>query len=52
MSEQELKELSPEELLEEFRAAVEELPGGGARARRYYFNVRQEILERMQIGLM
>lgn len=42
-----LEELTNEELLETFRSAVEELPGGGARARSWFYEVQNEVLSRM-----
>ncbi len=42
-----LKELTNEELLETFKGAVENLPGGGARARAWYAEVKAELLIRM-----
>jgi hypothetical protein len=42
-----LEELMNEELLEVLKEAVEELPGGGAKARNWYCEVKEEVLSRM-----
>lgn len=42
-----LEELSNEELLEVFKYAVEGLHGGGAFGRSHYYEVKEEMLNRM-----
>jgi len=45
-----LEELTNDELLEVFRGAAMDLVGGGARARAWYAEVKEEILSRMMEG--
>jgi hypothetical protein len=42
-----LEELTNEELLDVFKSAVENLPGGGAEAREWFEEVKKELLYRM-----
>ncbi|XJZ25926.1 hypothetical protein ACF5W4_10990 [Bacillota bacterium Lsc_1132] len=41
------EELTNEELIDAFKAAVESLPGGGAYARSVYAEVYEELLDRL-----
>lgn len=41
------EELTNEELIQEYKMAVENLPGSGARGRAWIANVEKELLDRL-----
>ncbi|MFD2628752.1 hypothetical protein [Oceanobacillus kapialis] len=42
------EEMSNKDLLKVFRQAAQDLPGGGAHARSFYYDLEEEILSRME----
>lgn len=47
----EIQDMDTDELLEEFKQSVEELPGTGARGRSRYYAALEELRKRVKKGI-